>query len=300
MSVGPQLPPHLQKLREEQRLQESGSDSDSDECGPKLPSVPCRGPRPSEATAEEDEESSSEDDYGPALPPSLANRSTGASSTGVESSKPDSESDSDDDAIGPRPPRPGETLSSLQAQALDFERRAQSMKDKIEGKDKQVVQRETWMLELPEANAKNFGLGARQFSRKGKTEVGDRSGWTQTPEEKKRKAERGEEDLPTEEEEKARTEYLINKARDEAMDKVTAELKKKRGSESLMEKHEKERRKKEKKEAKKRKNEPKERKPFDRDADLGVNRFDDAQRKLMIKKAGQIDSRFGSGQQKFL
>lgn len=43
-----------------------------------------------------------------------------------------------------------------------------------------------------------------------------------------------------------------------------------------------------------------ERKPFDRDADLGVNRFDDAQRKLMIKKAGQIDSRFGSGQQKFL
>ena len=43
------------------------------------------------------------------------------------------------------------------------------MKDKIEGKDKQVVQRETWMLELPEANAKNFGLGARQFSRKGKT-----------------------------------------------------------------------------------------------------------------------------------
>ena len=43
------------------------------------------------------------------------------------------------------------------------------MKDKIEGKDKQVVQRETWMLELPEANAKNFGPGARQFSRKGKT-----------------------------------------------------------------------------------------------------------------------------------
>ena len=43
-------------------------------------------------------------------------RSTGASSTGVESSKPDSESDSDDDTIGPRPPRPGETLSSLQAQ----------------------------------------------------------------------------------------------------------------------------------------------------------------------------------------
>ena len=41
------------------------------------------------------------------------------------------------------------------------------------------------------------------------------------------------------------------------MDKVTEELKKKRGSESLMEKHEKERRKKEKKEAKKRKNEPK-------------------------------------------
>ena len=41
------------------------------------------------------------------------------------------------------------------------------MKDKIEGKDKQVTKRETWMLELPEANAKNFGLGPRTFSREG-------------------------------------------------------------------------------------------------------------------------------------
>ena len=39
------------------------------------------------------------------------------------------------------------------------------MREKIEGKDNQVVQRETWMLELPEAKAKNFGLGPRQFSR---------------------------------------------------------------------------------------------------------------------------------------
>jgi len=298
MSVGPQLPPHLQKQRDEERLQ--GSDSDSDEdVGPRLPSVACRGPKPAEDNKED--ESSSDDDYGPALPPGLANRSGGPSSTreSAPNNPPADDSDSEDDAIGPRIPQPSERLSLLQQQeALDIERRAKSMKEKIEGKDNQVVQRETWMLELPEAKRKNFGLGPRQFSRKGITEVGDRSGWTQTPEEKAKRA-RGEvpeDDGPTEEEEKERTEYLINKARDEAMEKVTTELKKKRGSESLLEKHEKERKKKSKKDKK----DPQERRPFDRDADLGVNKFDDAQRKLMIKKAGQMDSRFSAGQQKYL
>jgi len=36
------------------------------------------------------------------------------------------------------------------------------------------VKRETWMLELPEAKAKSFGLGPRTFTRKGITQLGDR------------------------------------------------------------------------------------------------------------------------------
>ena len=42
------------------------------------------------------------------------------------------------------------------------------------------------------------------------------------------------------------------------------------------------------------------RRPFDRDLDLGANKFDDAQRKLMIKKSAEINSRFAAGAQKFL
>lgn len=44
MSFGPQLPAHLHKPREE-----SDSESDDDQSyGPRLPSVPCRGPKPAQ------------------------------------------------------------------------------------------------------------------------------------------------------------------------------------------------------------------------------------------------------------
>ena len=79
------------------------------------------------------------------------------------------------------------------------------------------------------------------------------------------------------------------------MEKMSKELKKKRGSESLMESHQKKLKQKEKKD-----NKPKERRPFDREADLQVNVFDDARKKAMIKKAANIDNRFSSGQSKYL
>ena len=64
--------------------------------------------------------------------------------------------------------------------------------------------------------------------------------------------------------------YMASLARDTQMDKVSDELKKKRGSDSLMELHEKKLKKKEKKD--KEKNKPQERRPFDRDVDLQANR----------------------------
>ena len=59
--------------------------------------------------------------------------------------------------------------------------------------------------------------------------------------------------------------------RDAQMDKVSEELKKKRGNDTLMELHEKKMKKKEKKE--KEKNKPVVRRPFDRDVDLQANRY---------------------------
>jgi len=237
---------------------------------------------------EADDEESSEDDFGPALPPHLANRLNSASN---EPTPTVSNDDDDDDYIGPRLPVTGKEASVLASQVSDIERRAESMKARIEGKDKEEIKRESWMLELPDAKAKSFGLGPRTFLKKGKAELGDRSAWTDTPEEREKRA-RGE----IEDQDGDTTQHLINKARDEAMGKVADDLKKKRGTDSLLEKHEKKLKKKKKKE----KSEPQERRPFDRDQDLGVNKFDDARRKLMIKKSAEISSRFSSGAQKYL
>lgn len=44
----------------------------------------------------------------------------------------------------------------------------------------------------------------------------------------------------------------------------------------------------------------KERRPFDRNIDLQVNRFDDAQKKAIFKKAQLLDTRFSSGESKYL
>lgn len=43
-----------------------------------------------------------------------------------------------------------------------------------------------------------------------------------------------------------------------------------------------------------------ERRPFSREDDLKVNRFDDAQKKAVMKKAQLLDTRFGSGESKYL
>jgi hypothetical protein len=51
---------------------------------------------------------------------------------------------------------------------------------------------------------------------------------------------------------------------------------------------------------KKSKDEKPERRPFDREIDLQANRFDEAQKKAIIKKAQQLDTRFGAGKSKYL
>ena len=322
MSIGPQMPPHLRQSNE--------SDEDEDQSfGPKLPSVACKGPKPTE-----DSESESDDDqsYGPKLPsvPCKGPKPTSDSQTsigpqvpgpsakqnigpqlppGLGSSK-DSQSnslnspssESDDDMIGPRPPKPGEEISQEEMIARNIEARAQKMKDKIEGRDKPIEpKRESWMLELPKSRIKDFGLGPRSFSQSTKSKTKQDKTWTQTPQDRLKGEQNDEqEEANDHSQDEDVLAYMASLERDKQMDEVSNELKKKRGTDSLMEIHDKKMKKKKKKDKKSKGEKPEERRPFDRDQDLQVNRFDEAQKKAMLKKAAKLDSRFSSGGSKYL
>ena len=183
--IGPVIPGHL---RSNQESQDSDSDSSEDNYGPKLPSEPCRGPAPappsqlpqSSAQSANDDDSDSDDDFGPALPPHLQQRQQ----VPTEHQQDDS---SDDEFVGPKIT---EKTTELNRESIEqeLEMRARRMKDKLDGKNEVEVKRESWMLELPEEKANRFGLGARQFSRKGVSERGgDKSAWTDSPAEKVKK-----------------------------------------------------------------------------------------------------------------
>ena len=266
---GPSLPPRLQKKRHEDSDSEDGKDADE---------VP----------------------LGPALPPHLRKSNNERLSKAEKNPIEEEDDDDDDDVIGPMPPLPGQSASSSAA-AADFERRAHQMKDKLEGRLRpQEPQRESWMTELPPESSKNFGLGPRQFNRSNKAEkVKDRSMWSDTPEMKAKRA-RGEvvDQEQDHSQDKDVLEYMASLERDKEMERVSKELKSKRGSDSLMDMHSKKLKK--DRESEDKAGVSKERRPFDRDVDLQANRFDNAQKEMMLKRARQLDSKFSAGAQKFL
>ena len=90
-------------------------------------------------------------------------------------------------------------------------------------------------------------------------------------------------------------EYLAGLKRDQAMDATAKALKAKRG-ESLYESHQTKKAKKDKAKS----TQPGVRRPFDREQDLQVNRFDEAAKAAMLKKARKMDERFVSGQNKYI
>uniref|UniRef100_A0AAV2LML9 General transcription factor IIF subunit 2 n=1 Tax=Knipowitschia caucasica TaxID=637954 RepID=A0AAV2LML9_KNICA len=136
---GPALPPGFKK-------QESSPDP-TPAIGPALPPG---FRKPSYDDEEEEDDSEDEEDFsGPALPPGYQHQAS-------------SSEDEDEDVIGPMPSK-GPTEDSV---ALDIERRAQRMKDKLSGKDAPVAPaRESWMTELP-PELQHIGLGARTFKKK--------------------------------------------------------------------------------------------------------------------------------------
>ncbi|XP_045760448.1 glutamic acid-rich protein isoform X1 [Maniola jurtina] len=209
-------------------------------------------------------------------------------------------SSSDDDGIGPLPTGAEHKWSEAHQR---LEERAIVMKiQTLDGrslKSSNIKTREQWMLELPEGKAKYLGLEARSFRAKEGPDMSDRSSWTDTPEDKVRKAlgMPKEEDSSTTLQREARDRHIAS--RDEEQEKAARKHKKKhKREESLLEIHQKKLKKKKKKEDKD--EEKKERRPFSRDQDLQINRFDEAQKKSIIKKAQGLNSRFSSGEAKYL
>ncbi|XP_060891678.1 GPALPP motifs-containing protein 1 [Labrus mixtus] len=258
---GPALPPGFKKQQS------------SPERPPVLgPALPPGFRRAAYENDDDDDDDNSEDGEGfpgPALPPGYRAES--------------SSSEGEDDVIGPMPSK-GDIQDSV---ALDFERRAKRMKDKLTGEETpEVLARETWMTELP-PELQHIGLGARTFKKKSGPENKDRSIWTDTPEDRERKIrERLERKQKGEEEVDEKVPKLSRKDLEMA-DKVSKYNETKR-AESLMTLHTKTM----KEKAKEKADIPVERKPFDRDADLQVNRFDDAQKERLLKKSQELNTRF--------
>ncbi|XP_020038979.1 GPALPP motifs-containing protein 1 isoform X2 [Castor canadensis] len=230
---------------------------------------------------------------GPALPPgfikSTQKNDKSRDDPGQVSSyfnSKEADSSDDEDTVGPMPAK-GPVNCSV---AAEFERRAQRMKEKLtKGDDdsSKPVTRESWMTELP-PEMKDFGLGPRTFKRRADDKSGDRSIWTDTPADRERKAKE------TQEARKSLTkkdeEYILS-GRDKRLAEQVSSYNESKRSESLMDIHHK----KLKNKAAEDKNKPQERIPFDRDKDLKVNRFDEAQKNALIKKSRELNTRFSHG-----
>ncbi|KAM3966562.1 uncharacterized protein ACR2FA_012096 [Aphomia sociella] len=277
----------------------TGGKSAAGVCGPALP-----------PHLKEHYSRSSSEIEGPALPPHLkkGSRSLGPSipdnmrkvlaENECEVIKDDT---SDEDiGIGPLPVGAEEKWSEAHKK---LEERALDIKIKqLDGhslRGDKVKSREQWMLELPEGKAKYLGLEARSFRSKEGPDMSDRSSWTDTPEEKARK-ESGlvkEEDADIALQKEAKARQIAN--RDEEQETAVKKHKKKhKREESLLDMHQKKLKKKKKKDDKE--DGKKERRPFSRDVDLQVNRFDDAQKKSIIKKSQELNTRFSRGEAKYL
>ncbi|KTF86183.1 hypothetical protein cypCar_00029024, partial [Cyprinus carpio] len=288
--LGPALPPGFKNQDEDEDDDEDAKDDTRGILGPALPPGyqnqdrsperppvgPALPPGFKRQDADADEEEGKEDArgfLGPALPPGY----TPAVSSGEEE-----EDDDDDYVIGPMPSK-GPSQDSV---ALDIERRAQRMKDKLTGVDTgPKVVRESWMTELP-PELQHVGLEARTFKKKSGPENKDRSIWTDTPADRERKARERLEAKEKGESAKDDGPCLPQKELEMA-EKVSKYNESKRG-ESLISIHTKKMKRKAKEDASK----PVERRAFDRDTDLQVNRFDEAQKKALLKKSQELNTRF--------
>lgn len=150
--IGPTLPPAIIKSDPEPNTLE---DSSPQTFGPQLP------PHLLKKQLEETNEPS-EKTIGPSLPPHLRKQ--------LEEEARKEDNSEEDESYGPLP---AGHLSYSAAQIALEERALQMQIEKLDpGKNEPV--RESWMTELPEAKAANFGLGPRQFRNRAAPDLSDR------------------------------------------------------------------------------------------------------------------------------
>ncbi|XP_004225604.2 GPALPP motifs-containing protein 1-like [Ciona intestinalis] len=280
---GPALPPGLSKntLSGEQSNNDEQVEKESCEYGPTLPPGMSKNAPETELNNDVASDQNDAFEYGPALPPGFIKSSPVVVGPSLPRACANSDS-SDDEIIGPLPPSKSDQFDSKTIIAHEFENRSVSMKDKLTGDGKpKKLEREEWMLELPPV-LQGFGMGPRQFRAK-PVEIGDRSGWTETP---------GDKNKPKKS--KALSAQSVKemyaKESDLEVRKALSSFEEEGRKESLYSMHNKERKRKLKEE----KETGPTRKPFDRDTDLNVRQFDKAMKKQKLKS--DLSSRFSHGE----
>lgn len=248
---------------------------------------------------------SGQDLYGPSLPPGFVDTSRKPGVIGPvlppgfsvakqspPQDAPDDDSDDSDEVIGPMPSEAAADDYADNSAARDFDRRATKMKRRLEGQDEDAEpRREEWMTHLPDNLGLRIGLGARTFRKNMEDPTADRSAWTDTPADKARKAEKKAE-KPEKGEAEASRHHKHHRQEKELEEQLTQYNKEKR-AESLLDMHRKKRMV-EKKEA------VQERREFNRDEDLKISRIDPKASKALINKAAFLNTKFSSGERKFL
>ncbi|XP_065829029.1 GPALPP motifs-containing protein 1-like [Oscarella lobularis] len=233
--------------------------------------------------------------FGPSLPPGWVESTQACEPTDREAGSgkrsPVSSGESEDDIlIGPLPPAEGKEDSKKSA-AADIEARAKRMKEKLSGTSETgpvQVEREQWMIELPPTMNRNvLDVKARKF-RKHYDGDGDRSAWTETPNQKADK-----------EKDSKSTDFLKDVVGAEKATKRDAEMRqriehfnKQHRHESLLEMHQD----KSKKAKMSDKEKPAERKPFDRERDLEIRQLKSVDRSKAVQEARGLSNRFSTGQ----
>lgn len=232
------------------------------------------------------------------------------------------EEDTADDLVGTFGPIPNATQVELEERALALKLAALEGGLGTSATEQDV--REEWMLELPEVGLKS-GLAALNnmkrtfYHGKERPDFSDRSSWTKTPQ----SAAAGPKPCSSKDLEKT---ALVNyeRQRDEEQERIAKKHKKKhKRDESLVDLHQKKLRKEQRervrfsnhkdlksvvtkivsclqeKELAASGSKP-ERRPFSRDVDLQLNKIDKNQTKQIVNKAKILNSKFSSGQAKYL
>lgn len=102
----------------------------------------------------------------------------------------ENEEDAEYDFVGPLPPGLSKSDAHLELERRALELKLAQLNDSDDGGANEPA-REEWMTALPEVRkVGNMGLVARQFKTKTGPEIGDRSGWTDTPSDRERKAQK--------------------------------------------------------------------------------------------------------------